>query len=292
MVQGAGRANFLRPRLEGQGSKNISILFRCLPSKISKTKNFDTLTAIFPNTIDESGASSPGFVCKHTLLFSSLATEGSFVSGVFEVSPRQRFQRSATKTYKNLFLFAKHPLKLPPLLASHTHLLVGTQARGGKFFAHETSKRGYSAKAVTDEIVKESLNNFISLRTEHSNFNSYQNYENNSHNDPSVEGRFSPGGSNFGYYLTGLIEGDGHISIPALFKNSKSTRVYNPRIVFTSHINNLGLYAFIQFELGNMSPCISSRVSEFDFSIDETSAETKLSCYTYSIFVGLLLSGG
>lgn len=38
----------------------------------------------------------------------------------------------------------------------------------------------------------------------------------------------------------------------ALFKNSKSTRVLNPRIVFTSHINNLGLYAFIQSELGNI----------------------------------------
>ena len=29
-------------------------------------------------------------------------------------------------------------------------------------------------------------------------------------------------------------------------------RVLNPRIVFTSHINNLGLYAFIQKELGNI----------------------------------------
>ena len=41
----------------------------------------------------------------------------------------------------------------------------------------------------------------------------------------------------------------------ALFKNSRacaSTRVFNPRIVFTSHIDNLGLYAFIQSELGNI----------------------------------------
>ena len=57
---------------------------------------------------------------------------------------------------------------------------------------------------------------------------------------------------NFLHYLAGLLEGDGHISIPALFKNSKSARVFNPRIVFTSHTNNLGLYAFIQSELGNI----------------------------------------
>lgn len=52
--------------------------------------------------------------------------------------------------------------------------------------------------------------------------------------------------------LGGEGDGDGHISIPALFKNSKLTRILNPRIVFTSHINNLGLYAFIQSELGNI----------------------------------------
>jgi LAGLIDADG endonuclease len=55
----------------------------------------------------------------------------------------------------------------------------------------------------------------------------------------------------FGYYLAGLLEGDGHISIPAL-GNTSLNRVLNPRIVFTSHINNLGLYAFIQSELGNV----------------------------------------
>jgi hypothetical protein len=54
----------------------------------------------------------------------------------------------------------------------------------------------------------------------------------------------------FGYYLAGLLEGDGHISIPAL-GFTVLNRVLNPRIVFTSHINNLGLYAFIQSQLGN-----------------------------------------
>jgi hypothetical protein len=35
-------------------------------------------------------------------------------------------------------------------------------------------------------------------------------------------------------------------------KTYSSTRVFNPRIVFTSHISNLALYAFIQSELGNI----------------------------------------
>ena len=50
-----------------------------------------------------------------------------------------------------------------------------------------------------------------------------------------------------GHYLAGLLEGDGHISLPSIGK-SKLTRVLNPRIVFTSHINNLGMYAHIQHE--------------------------------------------
>lgn len=88
-----------------------------------------------------------------------------------------------------------------------------------------------TARAVTDEDVRQALSNHKL------NSNSYSHYVDNP--------------ENFGYYLTGLLEGDGHISIPAWFKNSKSTRVFNPRIVFISHIDNLGLYAFIQSELGN-----------------------------------------
>ena len=42
----------------------------------------------------------------------------------------------------------------------------------------------------------------------------------------------------FGYYLAGLLEGDGHISLPFL-GNTTLNRVFNPRIVFTSHENNL-----------------------------------------------------
>lgn len=55
----------------------------------------------------------------------------------------------------------------------------------------------------------------------------------------------------FGYYLGGLLEGDGHISLPSLGV-TKLNRVLNPRIVFTSHINNLGLYAYIQEQLGGI----------------------------------------
>ena len=54
-----------------------------------------------------------------------------------------------------------------------------------------------------------------------------------------------------GYYLAGLLEGDGHISLPSLGVLSLN-RVLNPRIVFTSHINNLGMYAFVQSELGDI----------------------------------------
>jgi len=53
------------------------------------------------------------------------------------------------------------------------------------------------------------------------------------------------------YYLAGLLEGDGHISLPAIGKTTL-TRILNPRIIFTSHINNLELYAYIQSRLGGI----------------------------------------
>jgi hypothetical protein len=53
----------------------------------------------------------------------------------------------------------------------------------------------------------------------------------------------------FGYYLTGLFEGDGHLSLPFLGKTILN-RVLNPRIVFISHINNIKLYVYIQSMLG------------------------------------------
>jgi hypothetical protein len=55
----------------------------------------------------------------------------------------------------------------------------------------------------------------------------------------------------WGYYLAGLLEGDGHISLPSIGKSTLN-RVLNPRIVFTSHSNNLKLYANIQYRLGGI----------------------------------------
>nr|YP_007507087.1 LAGLIDADG endonuclease [Ceratocystis cacaofunesta]YP_009704226.1 LAGLIDADG endonuclease [Ceratocystis fimbriata]YP_009710378.1 LAGLIDADG endonuclease [Ceratocystis albifundus]AFO38133.1 LAGLIDADG endonuclease [Ceratocystis cacaofunesta]QEN73789.1 LAGLIDADG endonuclease [Ceratocystis fimbriata]QFX74880.1 LAGLIDADG endonuclease [Ceratocystis albifundus] len=57
--------------------------------------------------------------------------------------------------------------------------------------------------------------------------------------------------NDLGYYLGGLLEGDGHISLPSVGSTTLN-RVLNPRIVFTSHIDNLGMYSLIQSELGNI----------------------------------------
>ena len=89
------------------------------------------------------------------------------------------------------------------------------------------------AKAVPIEDVKETLNIYTSKEEF---FNKYNVYKDK---------------NNLGYYLAGLLEGDGSISIPSL-GNTTMNRILNPRIVFTTHIDNLGLYAFIQSELGNI----------------------------------------
>jgi hypothetical protein len=65
----------------------------------------------------------------------------------------------------------------------------------------------------------------------------------------------------FGFYLAGLLEGDGSISLPSL-GNTILNRVLNPRIVFTTHKNNLGLYVYIQSKLGG--------VGRFQFSGQNT----------------------
>jgi hypothetical protein len=53
----------------------------------------------------------------------------------------------------------------------------------------------------------------------------------------------------FGYYLAGLLEGQ--IGLPSIGKTSLN-RVLNPRITFTSHINNLELFLYIHNQLGNI----------------------------------------
>lgn len=50
--------------------------------------------------------------------------------------------------------------------------------------------------------------------------------------------------------MAGLLEGDGSINLPSIGK-SKLNRTLNPRIVLTTHINNIGMYIFIKSKLGN-----------------------------------------
>lgn len=86
------------------------------------------------------------------------------------------------------------------------------------------------AKAIPSKEVEKALDNY------RANNKHYKLYANN---------------NNLGYYIAGLLEGDDHISLPALGTTTLN-RVLNPRIVFTSHISNLGLYALIQSKLGNI----------------------------------------
>ena len=106
---------------------------------------------------------------------------------------------------------------------------------GLNFFSRLHPRSAYLkiAKAVPIEDVKETLNIYTSKEEF---FNKYNVYKDK---------------NNLGYYLAGLLEGDGSISIPSL-GNTTMNRILNPRIVFTTHIDNLGLYAFIQSELGNI----------------------------------------
>jgi hypothetical protein len=54
-----------------------------------------------------------------------------------------------------------------------------------------------------------------------------------------------------GYYIAGLLEGDGHISLPFLGKTILN-RILNPRIVFTGHIKDIELYKNIQSQLNDI----------------------------------------
>lgn len=55
-----------------------------------------------------------------------------------------------------------------------------------------------------------------------------------------------------GYYLAGLIEGDGNIWTSKTLKSANG-RVYNPRIVFTFHVNEKPLFKHIKNKFGTGS---------------------------------------
>lgn len=65
----------------------------------------------------------------------------------------------------------------------------------------------------------------------------------------------------FGHYIAGLIEGDGHLGLPSIGL-SKAKKKENPRIVFTTHINNIGMYSYIQASLGG--------IGRFQLSVSNT----------------------
>jgi hypothetical protein len=110
----------------------------------------------------------------------------------------------------------------------------------------------YSMSLWFRDVISEgiNLNFFKSLLSEYSSSRAISKQEisiiikNNRHNPHIKEDQF-------GYYLAGLLEGDGHLSLPFLGKTILN-RILNPRIVFTSHINDIGLYAYIQSKLGGI----------------------------------------
>jgi hypothetical protein len=110
----------------------------------------------------------------------------------------------------------------------------------------------YSMSLWFRDVISEGINlNFLkSLLSEYSSSRAISKQEistilkNNRHNPHIKEDQF-------GYYLAGLLEGDGHLSLPFLGKTVLN-RILNPRIIFTSHINDIGLYAYIQSRLGGI----------------------------------------
>jgi len=116
-----------------------------------------------------------------------------------------------------------------------------------KFFCLNT------AKAIPIEYVKQALNTY-NLKL---------------HLHPRRESFFyKKDKKSLGYYLAGLLEGDGSISIPALGTTTMN-RILNPRIVFTSHVNNIGMFAFLQSELGGIGRFQTSGTSTLRYIIGD-----------------------
>jgi hypothetical protein len=72
----------------------------------------------------------------------------------------------------------------------------------------------------------------------------------------------------FGYYLAGLLEGNGHLSLPFSDKTILN-RILNPRIIFTSHIDNIGLYVYIQSKLGGIGHFQLTGNNEIKYIIED-----------------------
>jgi hypothetical protein len=101
----------------------------------------------------------------------------------------------------------------------------------------------FISKTIPPEKIEQTLMNFTTENKGYLNLNKDQFSYYFSHPIPSqsqFQLELGLGGNG-----TGLLEGDGHLSLPALGKTSLN-RILNPRIIFTSHINNMGLYAYIQ----------------------------------------------
>ena len=73
----------------------------------------------------------------------------------------------------------------------------------------------------------------------------------------------------FRYYLAGLFEGNGHLSLSFLHKTILN-RIINPKIIFTSHINDISLYAYIQSKLGGIGRFQLIGNDEIIYIIDDT----------------------